>query len=162
MRELGRAARGAATVYLTGGATAVLHGWRATTLDVDLKVMPDREDVLRSIQGLKEKLSINVELAAPDQFLPPLPGWQERSEFIAKEGVLEFRHYDYYAQVLAKLERGHRQDIEDVRCMREAGKVQPARLWQLYEAIEPELYRYPAVDPASLRRTVEEFVGAAE
>ena len=160
MQALGRATRGPATVYLTGGATAVLHGWRATTLDVDLKVMPDREDVLRSIQGLKEKLSINVELAAPDQFLPPLPGWQERSEFIAKEGALEFRHYDYYAQVLAKLERGHRQDIEDVRRMREAGKVQPARLWQLYEAIEPELYRYPAVDPASLRRTVEAFVGA--
>ena len=160
MQALGRTTRGPATVYLTGGATAVLHGWRATTLDVDLKVMPDREDVLRSIQGLKEKLSINVELAAPDQFLPPLPGWQERSEFIAKEGALEFRHYDYYAQVLAKLERGHRQDIEDVRRMREAGKVQPARLWQLYEAIEPELYRYPAVDPASLRRTVEEFVGA--
>ena len=135
----------------------MLHGWRATTLDVDLKVIPDRDEVLRSIPRIKEELSINVELAAPDQFLPPLLGWQERSEFIAREGALEFRHYDYYAQVLAKLERGHRQDVEDVRHMREAGKVHPARLLQLYEKIEPELYRYPAVDPVSLRRTVMEF-----
>ena len=67
------------------------------------------------------------------------------------------QHYDYYAQVMAKLERGHRQDVEDVRHMREEAKVQPARLVQLYEEIEPELYRYPAVDPASLRRAVEEF-----
>ncbi len=28
MRELGRAARSEGRVYLTGGATAVLHGWR--------------------------------------------------------------------------------------------------------------------------------------
>src|ERR1043166_7925189 len=31
MRELGRAARADSHAYLTGGATAVLHGWRATT-----------------------------------------------------------------------------------------------------------------------------------
>ncbi len=74
MRALGRAAREPATVYLTGGATAVLHGWRATTLDVDVKIIPDRDEVLRSIPRIKEELSINVELAAPDQFLPPLPG----------------------------------------------------------------------------------------
>ena len=35
MRELGRAVDVDGRVYLTGGATAVLYGWRDTTIDVD-------------------------------------------------------------------------------------------------------------------------------
>jgi hypothetical protein len=44
MRELGRAARTESHVYLTGGATAVLHGWRATTIDVDLTLILHQGD----------------------------------------------------------------------------------------------------------------------
>ncbi|MDQ7828028.1 MAG: hypothetical protein QN122_05460 [Armatimonadota bacterium] len=29
-----------ARVYFTGGATALLYGWRETTLDVDVKLVP--------------------------------------------------------------------------------------------------------------------------
>jgi hypothetical protein len=162
MRSLGRSAKGTATVYLTGGATAVLNGWRPTTIDVDLKMVPDRDEVLQSIAVLKNELEINVELAAPDQFLPPLPGWQDRSEFIAREGLLEFRHYDYYAQALSKLERGHRQDVEDVQKMLAEQKIDPGKLRHLYGEIEPFLYRYPSVDPAGLTRTVDEFVRGRE
>jgi hypothetical protein len=53
MRELGRAAQVECRVYLTGGATAVLHGWRETTIDVDIKLMPDRDEILREIPRLK-------------------------------------------------------------------------------------------------------------
>lgn len=42
MRTLGPAARSEGRVYLTGGATAVLYGWRESTIDVDIKVVPDR------------------------------------------------------------------------------------------------------------------------
>jgi hypothetical protein len=38
MEGLGRHARGPGRVYLTGGATALLEGWRASTVDVDLKL----------------------------------------------------------------------------------------------------------------------------
>lgn len=41
MHELGMKAKGPGTVYLTGGACAVLFGWRNTTVDVDLKLEPD-------------------------------------------------------------------------------------------------------------------------
>ena len=106
--------------------------------------------------------AFKIELAAPDQFLPPLPGWEDRSEFITREGRLDFRHYDYYAQALSKLERGHRQDIDDVAHMLSTKKIDPGKLMQLFGQIEPLLYRYPAVDPASLRHAVEEFVASAE
>jgi hypothetical protein len=51
MRAMGRAARRPARVYLTGGATAVLHGWRPSTIDVDLKLVPDDDALLRARAG---------------------------------------------------------------------------------------------------------------
>jgi hypothetical protein len=86
MRSLGRAAKGKGRVDLTGGATAVLHGWRATTIDVDIKLIPDRDELLREIPRLKEKLNLNVELAAPSDFIPLPDGWEDRSPLIRKEG----------------------------------------------------------------------------
>lgn len=43
-------------VYLVGGATAVLLGWRPTTIDVDLVMRPEDDTLLRAIAGLKESL----------------------------------------------------------------------------------------------------------
>jgi hypothetical protein len=60
-------------IYLTGGSTAVIEGWRATTIDVDLRFEPEQDELLR----------------------------------------------------------------------------------ELYDAIEPELYRYPAIDPPTFRHKVE-------
>jgi hypothetical protein len=70
MRELGRAVRVDGRVYLTGGATAVLYGWRDTTIDVDIKLIPDHDEILQEIPRLKEALNLNVELAAPSDFIP--------------------------------------------------------------------------------------------
>ena len=81
LRALGEAARNPARIYLTGGATAVLHEWRASTMDLDIKLVPDSSEVLRAIPALKKSLQINVELASPDQFIPVAAGWEERSVF---------------------------------------------------------------------------------
>jgi len=155
LKAFGAAARGEATVYLVGGATAVLHGWRAGTIDVDLKLEPDRDELLRALPRLKEELERNVELASPDGFLPELPGWRDRSPFVAREGFVTFRHYDLYSQALAKLERGHARDLVDVAAMLDRGLVDPPRLRELHAAVEPLLYRFPAVDPPTLRAALE-------
>lgn len=74
-RALGREARsGDVRVYLAGGSSAVLKGWRPTTVDVDLKIVPDSDPLLRALAVLKERLRLNVELASPDDFIPELPG----------------------------------------------------------------------------------------
>ncbi len=72
---------------------------------------------MRVIPGLKEALQINVELASPADFIPVPPGWEDRSPFITREGRISFHHFDLYAQALAKVERSHSQDLEDVREM---------------------------------------------
>ena len=73
-RELGRVAREDTTLYLTGGATAVLEGWRPMTKDVDLRLEPDSDELLRRIATVKDELEVNVELASPPDFIPELPG----------------------------------------------------------------------------------------
>lgn len=45
---------------------------------------------------------------------------------------------------------------------RAADEVQPARLRELFERIEPELYRYPALNPASFRQAVDIALQDAE
>ena len=157
MRELGRAVQVEGHVYLTGGATAVLYGWRDTTIDVDIKLIPDRDEILREIPRLKEKLNLNVELAAPSDFIPLPAGWEKRSPLIRREGKLSFHHFDPIAQALSKAERGHDQDIRDVEEMIAAGLVSPAEALVQFKAIEPELFRFPAIDPASFRDAVEEL-----
>src|SRR5262245_55588506 len=148
MSALGRDARGAARVYFTGGATAVLLGWRATTIDVDIHMEPESDALLRAIPSLKEALKINVELACPSDFIPELPGWKERSLFVAQQRKLSFHHYDLYSQALSKIERRHRQDLDDVREMIASGRIEPKTALEYFSRIEPQLYRYPAIDPA--------------
>lgn len=155
MRKLGDEARGESRVYFTGGATAVLHGWRASTLDIDIKLVPERDELFRAIPALKEQLRLNVELAAPSDFIPVRPDWEARSPFIGREGRLSFHHFDLYAQALSKIERGHAQDLGDVRELLRRALVDRAQLIEYFEAIEPNLYRFPALDPASFRRRVE-------
>ena len=155
MAELGKAVNGPGRVYLTGDATALLHGWRGTTIDVDLKADPEPPGFFEAIARLKETLDVNIELAAPDQFIPELPGWRERSRFITKQGSVEFRHYDLYSQALAKIERGHERDLTDVEAMLSRQLIAKDRLWELFQAIEPALIRYPAITGSEFRHAAE-------
>lgn len=159
MREFARHATIPGRVYFTGGATAVLLGWRLSTIDVDLKLDPDQDSLLRAIPSLKDALRLNVELAAPDDFIPVKDGWDDRSLFVAQEGALAFYHFDLVAQALAKIERGHDRDLTDVRTMLERGLVTPDALTEYFAAIEPQLYRYPAVDHKSLASAVRRVAG---
>jgi len=157
MRAFGAEAHAETRAYLTGGATAVLLAWRRSTIDVDIKIVPEHDHLLRALPQIKEKLRLNVELASPVDFIPVPAGWEERSRFEVQEGKVVFYHFDLYAQALAKVERRHVQDIEDVTTMIRMGLILPERARQYFETIAPELYRYPAVDPRAFRAAVEDM-----
>lgn len=154
MHAAGRAAEHEGVCYLTGGATAVLLGWRGSTVDIDVRFEPEQLDVLRDLQQLKRDLQLNVETASPGDFIPLPVGWEERSAFAGREGRLTFRHFDFYSQALAKLERGHERDLVDVHAMFEHELLRAETLLSAYEEIEPELYRFPAISPAQFRERV--------
>ena len=149
--QMGRAVRGPGRIYLVGGASAVLLGWREATIDVDLKAEPEPGGLFEAIVDLKQRLDVNVELAAPSDFVPELPGWRERSVFIERSGSVDFFHYDFYAQFLAKAERGHAQDRVDCARMLADGLVDSARMLDLFERVAPALVRYPALSEPAVR-----------
>ena len=131
----------------------MLVGWRATTRDVDLRVEPVTAtgplgDVIADLKG---ELDISVEFASPPDFIPELPGWRDRSPFVEHVGSITIRHFDFYSQALAKTRRGIDADASDVAAMLAAGLIAPDTAWELYDAIVPELRRYPAIDEPSFR-----------
>jgi len=162
LAALAKVATTPTTVYLVGGATAVLVGWRESTRDIDLVIRPETDALLRAIPKLKEQLSINVEFAAPDHFIPVPKHWEERSPVVKRIGHLTVRHYDLTAQALAKIERGHVRDLADVRAMLDAGLVTSEGLRTAFEDVADQLYRYPAVDPESYRHALDEFTSGRD
>jgi hypothetical protein len=159
MKELARAApqRRSYRVYLVGGGTAVHLGWRHSTVDVDL--CSDRDDVFRGIQGIKERLNINIEFAHPEDFVPPLKGTADRHVFIDTVGSITFYHYDPYAQLLSKIVRGFQRDLEDAREFVRSGMVDPRKFRSLVKAVPESAYaRYPNLSPAGVASAVEAFL----
>ena len=85
MKTLGAEIAKPARVFLVGGATAVLCGWRESTIDIDLKIIPEAMKSYGSFPALKESLQVNVEFASPDDFIPAcLPGKIEAASFSRK------------------------------------------------------------------------------
>ena len=155
MVALARHATSDIDVFLVGGTSAVLVGWRSTTIDIDLVMRPESDDLLRAIPLLKERLHLNVELASPDLFIPVAPGWEQRSPIVSRIGHVTFRHFDFVAQALAKVERGHARDLADVHAMQAHALISTADVRAQFARMEPELYRFPAIDPPSFRRAVD-------
>ena len=162
IKAIGRVAREPGRVYLTGGATAVLMGWRKSTVDAHVLFVPDTDSLYQALPKIKEELELNVEIASPAHFIPELPGWEERSRWIAREGSMDFFHYDFYSQALAKIERGHDKDLADVAAMFDRDLVELERLGTLFGEIEPNLYRFPALDPRAFRARLEETIAKLE
>ena len=86
MKELARSAPGrrAYRVYLVGGGTAVLLGWRDSTIDADL--YSDREEVFRDIQKIKERFRRLVHQIAESAY--------SRYPALSRQAVLDAVH-DY-------------------------------------------------------------------
>lgn len=162
MKALGREAKGSGSIYFTGGASALLIGWRESTVDIDIRLDPEPPGIFQAIAKLKRELNLNIELASPQDFLPPLPGWRDRSLFIGKWGQISFYHYDFTAQALSKLSRGFDRDINDVQAMYQQGLFSLEDLQTSFEVIEPELIRFPSLKADELKERVNAFIETAQ
>jgi hypothetical protein len=76
--------------------------------------------------------------------------------------LLDFHHFDLYAQALSKIERGHAQDVGDVQEMFGRGLVDRVKLLEYFAASESRLYRYPAIDAKRFRAAVDQAVISEE
>ncbi|MBT5704915.1 MAG: hypothetical protein HOI66_01255, partial [Verrucomicrobia bacterium] len=76
---------------------------------------------------------------------------------IKTEGQVEFRHYDFYGQALAKIERGHDRDLNDVTSLVENQVIKRAKLKELFIAIEEDLIRFPSINIPQFTSKVIKF-----
>lgn len=163
MRELARTAPQGESfrVYVVGGGTAVLEGWRAATIDADLYA--ERDEVFRDVQGIKERLGLNIEFARPENFVPPLAGSAERHVFVDRAGGIEFYHYDPYAQLFSKLVRGFRKDLLDAEHFVKGGMVDAGTFRELVLQIPESAYaRYPNLSRDAVEEAVDEGLSEIE
>jgi hypothetical protein len=126
LHRLGTRYRGGGRLYLVGGTTLVLEGFRSQTLDIDVtfEVSPaDETRLIEAIRELKEVLAVNVEQVSPGDFIPLPAGYRDRSEFVGRFGELDVFHFDLYSTALSKIERGNEQDFADVLTLLNAGRI---------------------------------------
>ncbi len=161
MEELAHAGRHleSSRVFVLGGGSALLYGWRDSTVDADLYT--DREELFANIQAIKEKLKVNVELVRPEHFVPALEGTEERHLFIKEIESVSFFHYDPYAQLLSKLVRGFAQDLSDARHFLDDGLVDSNHFRDLVIGIDTAEYaKYPVLSKAAVLSAVDDFLSA--
>ena len=158
LSRLGSKVRSKGTCYLTGGASALLVGWRETTLDVDVKFDPEPAGAFDAIPELKKSLQINIELASPDDFIPVADNWKSNSPFVGQYGDLSVYHFDFTAQAMSKIEREHPKDLIDVKEMLSRGLTSREKLAATLATIRPLIKRYPAIDEETFVRQIEDFL----
>jgi len=119
----------------------------------------DDEAVFLDIQRIKESQQINVEFARPEHFVPPLAGAAARHLFVATFGGVSFFHYDPFSQLLSKVVRRFRRDLEDARHFIAADLVDAARFQKLADAIpESAFAKYPALSRRAVLDAVNAFL----
>jgi hypothetical protein len=159
MKEIAHSSprKGSYKVFLIGGGTAVREGWRESTIDADLH--SDQDEVFRDIQGIKERLQINVDFARPEDFVPALAGSEDRHLLLETVGRVSFYHYDPYAQLLSKIVRGFRRDLEDATSFIKSGMVDAENFRSLASSIPGAAYaRYPALSQEAVLQAIDDFL----
>ncbi len=158
MQKLAAHAQSPGHVYFTGGATALLLGLREQTIDLDIKFDPEPRGAFEAIAQLKNSLDVNVELAAPSDFIPVTSDWKSKSRFIDRLGDIEFSHFDLRAQILSKIERGYKQDLDDAREFQRAGNISTEELLLYFHAVKPLFVRYPSINVQLLEKELLNYL----
>ena len=151
LQQLGRTFHKPARLYLVGGAALVHLGIRpGFTHDIDVQVYGANEgDLIVTIQKLIERLQINIEFAAPGDFIPLPLQWEAHAQFVGRYGTIDVFYFDFYSIALSKIERGNDRDIADVKLLIQYGMVTPDELDNAYQEVLAQLGkgRYPRITP---------------
>ncbi len=151
LQQLGRAFHKPARLYLVEGAALVHLGIRpGFTQDIDVQVYGANEgDLIVTIQKLIERLQVNIEFAAPGDFIPLTLQWEAHAQFVGRYGTIDVFYFDFYSIALSKIERGNDRDIADVKLLMQHGMVTPDELDKAYQEVLVQLGkgRYPRITP---------------
>jgi len=161
LKRLGECYRHAGVVYLVGGSSLILVAAKESTFDIDLKFEVDvahHSEFIGCLRRLSREMSLSIEEASPDEFLPLPKGYQDRRVYIGRYGSLDIFHFDFYSVALGKLQRGNEKDYADVVNMVRAGVIELQRLEQYFEEVLPQINSFSLrTDPENFKRKFELF-----
>ncbi len=156
MLSIGKLLKKRSVIYLTGGSTALLMGFRDGTIDIDLA--GEIDELFNHISKLKEKFRINIELAKPTDFVPSLPGEEERHILVGHFGNVTFMHFDPYSQVFSKIVRSHATDLLDVAAFVRSKCVDLKILKEMVKKIPDRHFaKYPRLNRVAVEKAIESF-----
>jgi Nucleotidyltransferase of unknown function (DUF6036) len=151
LQQLGRTFHKPARLYLVGGAALVHLGIRpGFTQDIDVQASGANEgDLIVTIQKLIERLQINIEFAAPGDFIPLPLQWEAHAQFVGRYGSIDVFYFDFYSIALSKIERGNDRDIADVKLLIQHEIVTLDELDKAFQEVLAQLGkgRYPRITP---------------
>jgi hypothetical protein len=129
----------------------------------DADLYSDDEAIFRDLQGIKERLGLNIEFARPENFVPPLARSANRHVFIDTVGRVSFYHHDPYSQLLSKVVRGFNRDIQDAENLLASGMVDAERFRALVLGIPERAFaKYPTLSRKAVLEAVDHFLARIE
>jgi len=141
-------------LYLTGGAALVHAGIRSgRTLDIDVEVTDG--DMLLTIDQLKQRLQLNIEVASPKDFMPVPNQWETWSQYVGRYGSVDVFYFDFYSIALSKIDRGTTRDLQDVQLLVLQSIIDLKTLDIAFQEVIQQVQstqgrmRYPRFDPTT-------------
>jgi len=115
LKALGERVPPASPLILVGGSALILLGSPRPTMDIDFfgdDVYPS--ELHRQILNIAKELKVNIEAVPLDRFVPLPEGSEDRKIPIGQFGNLDIYVADPYSIALSKVDRGLKEDFDDL------------------------------------------------
>jgi len=134
---------------------------RQSTSDIDYTAITEDEqaadELEQAVRSLKNDLDVNVEPAAPHDFLP-VPAWaRERGRFVGQYGPVAVYYYHLPSLVLAKVARGYEQDLDDAEKLIRAAGVTWQEIEQTWREMRASPRGWLRYEPEEVERRLEQL-----
>lgn len=154
LRTFGQQYRKSGRLYIAGGAALVHAGIRSgRTQGIDIEVTDG--DMLVTIDQLKHRLHLNIEIASPKDFMPVPTQWEAMSHYVGRYGDIEVFYFDFYSIALSKIDRGTTRDLQDVQLLVQQKAIDLPPLDGAFQDVMSQVQtpqgrmRYPRFDPTA-------------
>lgn len=151
LRTFGQQYRKSGRLYIAGGAALVHAGIRSgRTQDIDIEVTDG--NMLLTVDQLKHRLHLNIEIASPKDFMPVPSQWEAMSQYVGRYGDIEVFYFDFYSIALSKIDRGTTRDLQDVQLLVQQKAIDLPTLDEAFQDVMSQMQtpqdrmRYPRFD----------------
>lgn len=154
LRTFGQQYRKPGRLYIAGGAALVHAGIRSgRTQDIYIEVTDG--NMLFTIDQLKHRLHLNIEIASPRDFMPVPTQWEAMSQYVGRYGDIEVFYFGFYSIALSKIDRGTTRDLQDVQLLVQQKAIDLPTLDGAFQDVMSQVQtsqgrmRYPRFDPTA-------------